>query len=117
LFLILKDKEKELNYQLFSYLFYNLLFQLDDIAISDSTNKQSRTVFTVSISYLELVPLNRRLHSMLTPSACQKPIGDIPSTAPTRALFQSHCTGHANTTADTTTTASAAKNTVIFSIL
>lgn len=39
------------------------------------------------------------LNKNVIPNACQNPIGLIPSTAPTRALFQSNCVGQAKITA------------------
>lgn len=57
------------------------------------------------------------LNKNVIPNACQNPIGLIPFTAPTKALFQSHCVGQAIITAVNTNIPVAPKNTPNFFIL
>jgi len=71
-------------------------------AVADLPNK---VMILNQMQLRELSPVEQR---NVIPNACQNPIGLIPSTAPTKALFQSHCVGQANKTAVTTATPKAA---------
>ena len=66
---------------------------------------------------LELLFLNKIPHRILIPNACQNPIELIQFTAPTKALFQSHCVGQANIIAPTAISAIADNNIPNLSIL